>query len=102
MISLAISLTAQQKNKNIVTEVINVKGNCGMCKKKIEEAVDVKGVKKAHWDETTKKLTLTYRADLISIDSLQHRIADAGYDTEKYKAKDEVYQKLHGCCQYER
>ena len=25
-----------------------------------------------------------------------------GYDTEKYRADDEVYEKLHYCCQYER
>ncbi len=29
-------------------------------------------------------------------------IAKVGHDTNMHKAKDEVYNELHGCCKYER
>jgi hypothetical protein len=29
-------------------------------------------------------------------------IANAGHDTEMHKATDEAYNKLPGCCKYER
>ena len=33
---------------------------------------------------------------------LQKAIADVGYDTENYRADDDVYNSLHYCCKYER
>ena len=30
------------------------------------------------------------------------KIADIGHDTDKVKATEEQYQKLHGCCHYDR
>jgi hypothetical protein len=29
-------------------------------------------------------------------------IANSGHDTKMHKASDEVYDKLPGCCKYER
>ena len=39
---------------------------------------------------------------LTSSDEIQKAISYIGYDTEKYRAEDEVYEELHYCCQYER
>ena len=32
----------------------------------------------------------------------EKKIAAVGHDTEKYLADDKVYEKLPGCCHYER
>jgi hypothetical protein len=91
-----------QNNSGIATETFTVSGNCGMCKKTIENAAAIKGVKTAQWSETTKMLTLKYdRAKTTPADVLR-KVAYAGYDNEKYLAPEKAYKSLHGCCQYER
>jgi mercuric ion binding protein len=94
-----LSITAFAQSK---TDSIKVRGNCTMCKKTIETALKVTGVTAASWSPETKVLKVSYDSTVISNDQIQQKVAAAGYDTEKFKAKDEVYNKLHGCCQYER
>jgi copper chaperone CopZ len=79
-----------------------VSGNCDMCKKRIEKAAKVSGVKSADWNEETKIITVTFSPDKISVDQIQQNIAKVGYDTEKYKADEEGYNRLPQCCQYTR
>ena len=33
-------------------------------------------------------------------DDIKKKIADVGHDNSLYKATDEVYDNLHGCCKY--
>ncbi len=84
----------------VITEKIKVDGVCGMCKDRIEDALDLKGVKYADWDEFYKILTIRYNKKLITNDEIQRAVAAIGHDTEKYKATDAVYNALHGCCKY--
>ncbi|MBI9068853.1 MAG: copper ion binding protein [Salinivirgaceae bacterium] len=81
----------------------SVNGNCGMCKEKIEAAaIAVNGVSKASWNIDQKMLTVAYDETKINIDSIQKAIANVGYDTDIYKASDDVYNKLPSCCKYDR
>lgn len=85
------------------TEKFKVKGNCGMCEKRIEKAaLSVDGVSKADWDKKTKKIEVTFDDSKTNVHKVHMAIAKAGHDTEMHKAKDEVYNKLPGCCKYER
>ena len=84
------------------TETIKVWGNCGMCKKKIEGAAYSKNVTSAKWNEDTKVLVINYRFGATNSDAVQQAIAAVGYDTEKFSASDEAYNKLSSCCQYDR
>jgi copper chaperone CopZ len=84
------------------TSTFKVSGNCSMCKKTIENAVNLPGVTSANWDRTTKVMTISFDEAKLKSDSLQRRIALAGYDTEKFKAADSVYKELPECCQYQR
>ncbi|MES2653929.1 MAG: heavy-metal-associated domain-containing protein [Bacteroidota bacterium] len=84
------------------TDSVNVSGNCGMCKKRIEAAVKVDGVTAAEWSAKTKMLTLSYDSGKIKLDDVQRKIADVGHDTQKFKATEAVYDKLPGCCKYDR
>ena len=84
------------------TESIKVMGNCGMCKTRIEKAAKIDGVSKAEWNDETKMLTLVYDPSKVKSDDVQRKIAAVGHDTEKFKANSKVYDKLPGCCKYER
>lgn len=85
------------------TETIKVYGNCNMCKEKIEGSLKKKdGIISKKWDTKTKMLSVTYDPGKITIKQIGEKIAAAGYDNEHAAAKDEVYGKLHHCCQYER
>lgn len=85
---------------NEVTATIKVSGVCGMCKKRIEEAVYVAGVKSATWDSKTQLLTISYKTKKISEAKIHELVAGVGHDTDKVKAKDEVYKDLPDCCLY--
>ncbi|WP_167616453.1 heavy-metal-associated domain-containing protein [Maribellus sediminis] len=85
------------------TEKIKVSGNCGMCEKRIEKAASaVEGVSKADWNKETKMLEVTFDDALTSTDKIEKAVAKVGHDTPHYKAKDEVYNELPGCCHYDR
>ena len=102
-ITLLLSVTiAGAQIKNATTETVKIYGNCGMCKTTIETAGNLKKVAKVEWNKDTKMATLTYDATKTSQDEILKRIALAGYDNDKFLAPDAVYEKLHGCCQYER
>lgn len=83
-----------------VTASIKVFGNCAMCKARIEKVLDHKGIKKAEWNKTTKQLSVVYNSEKISELKIHELIASIGHDTEKVKAKDEVYASLPFCCLY--
>lgn len=85
------------------TEKIDVKGNCGMCEKRIEKAASaVDGVSKADWNKETKKLEVTFDDTKTSVDKIELAVATVGHDTPNHKTSKEVYDKLPGCCQYDR
>jgi periplasmic mercuric ion binding protein len=88
--------------QDTTTETIPVSGNCGMCKSKIEKAATKAGATKADWDIEAKKLTVTYSSSSTNAAKIQQAIASVGYDTRDFKTTDEAYNKLHGCCKYER
>ncbi|MCB0521946.1 MAG: cation transporter [Lewinellaceae bacterium] len=88
--------------KGNITEKFTVYGNCGMCKARIEKALQVKGVKYAVWDKETHIATVKFNPEVVTLQQLHQLVADAGHDTDLVRAKDEVYQNLHSCCQYER
>lgn len=96
--NFSISLSEQPK-----TETFKVYGNCGMCENAIEGSLkDVEGVEKADWDRETKMIEVTYDPEVISLTEIKKLIAEAGYDSDEVKATKEAYNKLPGCCHYER
>jgi periplasmic mercuric ion binding protein len=85
------------------TEKFQVKGNCGMCEKRIEKAAkSVEGVSKADWNTENKVLEVTFDEAKTNVDKVHKSVAAVGHDTPLHKAKDEVYNKLPGCCKYDR
>lgn len=99
---LLSSINGFAQIKNAKTETVKIYGNCGICKTTIEKAGNVKKVASVDWNKDTKMATLTYDGDKTNQDEILKRIALAGYDSEKFRAPDDVYAKLAGCCQYDR
>jgi membrane fusion protein, copper/silver efflux system len=82
-------------------EIFEVSGLCEMCKERIETAAkSVKGVVSASWDIDTKKLDVQFDSTVTALEPVQKAIALAGHDNGKFKAPDEVYNKLPECCLY--
>lgn len=101
---MALSMTSVfgQKIKNATTETVKIYGNCGMCEKTIENAGSSKNTASVDWDKDTKMATLTFDAKKTSKDEILKKIALAGYDSDSFLAPDDLYNNLHGCCQYDR
>lgn len=92
-----------QDNKNeILSQTIKVYGNCGMCKKRIENAAWGKGVKEVSWDQETMMLTVKYVTAKTSIEVIEDRVVKAGHDTDNKLTDENTYNNLHQCCKYER
>lgn len=92
----------EKKNKNAKVD-IEVKGNCDMCKKRIEKAAfSVKGVKSATWHAADETLHLIIDESKTTSKNVQEAVAKVGHDTKEVKATDEAYKNLHSCCVYDR
>jgi copper chaperone CopZ len=95
-------LSGAKKSKN-AKYTFEVNGNCEQCKKRIEKAAfSVSGVKMALWNIETHEMTVIINEEKCSLLDVKKAIAKIGHDTKEVKATDEVYEKLHTCCKYER
>ncbi|MEZ5047912.1 MAG: heavy-metal-associated domain-containing protein [Chitinophagaceae bacterium] len=92
------SLHAQ--SSAIITDTVTIKGNCGQCKERIEEAAYIKGVKEAIWDKKTKILTVTYKSNKTTLEAICKAIENVGHDSRFGQASDAEYKKLPACCAY--
>ena len=99
---ICFSQSKQENNNSQSNVTFKVSGNCGMCKSRIEKALAVDGIEKATWDGSIKMIEISYISSVISEAEMHQLIANAGHDTEKAKAKEDVYNKLPGCCKYDR
>lgn len=101
--SLLLSVSfANAQIKNAKTETVKIFGNCGMCETTIEKAGSLNKLASVDWDKDTKMATITYDAAKTNPDEILKRIALSGYDSEKFLAPTDAYNKLPGCCQYDR
>ncbi|OIP00952.1 MAG: efflux transporter periplasmic adaptor subunit [Bacteroidetes bacterium CG2_30_33_31] len=99
------AITINEKSKMVTTkrQIFKVSGKCDMCKDRIETAAkSVNGVMKADWNIEKQMLNIDFDPSKTNSDEIQKAIAKVGHDTEKYKAKDEVYNKLPECCLYRK
>ena len=102
-LAFSLSFYAQDKSSKNEKASLEVLGNCGMCKERIEKAaISVKGVKYASWDIPSGQLRLVYNGLKTNLDSVEKQIAASGHDTENHKAIVEIYDQLPACCQYIR
>lgn len=101
-VALLSTTASQAQIKNAKTTTVKVYGNCGMCETAIEKAANKSKTSKADWNEETKMATITYDSKKTNADAVLKNIALAGYDNETFLAPDAAYNKLPGCCKYDR
>jgi len=103
LLFVAVSTQAQEKkNKNAKYE-FEVNGNCEQCQKRIQKAaLSVSGVKSAEWHIDDHMLHLIINEEKCTVLDVKKAVAKAGHDTDEVKATVDVYDKLPGCCQYDR
>lgn len=85
-----------------VTEQFLVKGNCNMCKARIETTATKAGAISANWSAETQTLTMVLDESKVTCDTILKQVAEAGHDNEKFKASEDAYKALPACCLYTR
>lgn len=71
-----------------------------MCKRRIEEACVLQGVKAATWNAETQLLSVKFDAKRTNLLKIKTHVAKAGHDVEGIAADEKTYKKLPACCQY--
>jgi copper chaperone CopZ len=85
-----------------LNSTFKVKGECGMCKERIETTAKKAVAQTANWNAETQQLTVEFDQAKVTSDAILKQIAEVGYDNERFRAPDVVYDGLPGCCHYER
>lgn len=86
-----------------VNKTLTVKGNCEMCKRRIERAALLpKGTRYANWDVNSKQLTVEYDSQLLKLQDIEASVAKSGHDTQNVQAPNSSYNALPACCKYKR
>jgi len=103
-IALLIMFAAFMARAGEFTDTFKVKGgDCFESKKQIESAaLDVIGVSMANWNSEKQELRIIFDESKTKVENIKKAVAKAGFDTDDFKAKDEVFNKLPDCCKYER
>ena len=103
LVTVVLSLySCAVKIPNAKTENVKIYGNCEMCKKTIEEAAFKKKEAKADWNMESNLATITFDSTKTNMETILKRVALFGYDSDKFLAPDEAYNKLNKCCKYTR
>jgi mercuric ion binding protein len=92
--------TLEAASTKKVTDTLRVEGNCEMCKERIENVLDTKGITLATWDIKTKTLTVVYNPKKIDLKEISRLCNSVGHDTAISLASDKEYSTLHACCDY--
>ena len=97
---ITLFIQGQESTHANITKSIKVFGACEQCKSRIENALKLKGIKKAIWDVDSQMLDLVYDSAIITLNKIENKIIAVGHDLENKKAKDIVYKELPACCHY--
>ena len=85
----------------IETKTLWVDGICGMCKDRIEKAVnEIAGIESASWDIDSRILTYSTKEDDFDDTQIHMAVTRVGHDTKRFNAPQKAYDALHDCCKY--
>lgn len=100
LLALPLLTQAQDEKNKVETAEFEVKGVCGMCKERIENAALIPGVKQVTWDKESGMLTAIYKPSKVTELEIHQAIAEFGHDTSQVPADSTAYEKLPMCCAY--
>ena len=96
---LAIGNSSCSETKANASTEFWVRGNCNMCKERIESALeDTPGVAHADYDLDQNLAQIDFDSTLVGPEALHKAISEAGYDTKLKSADMAAYQLLPRCC----
>ena len=112
LISLLLSFTAciaeikiekiDPSGSEFLKQMVKIYGNCGMCQKVVENAENLKKIKKVDWNIDIKMVTLTYNVTKTNQNQILKLLALEGYDNDKFLTLNNAFNNLPICCHYER
>ena len=77
-----------------------VRGNCDMCKERIDKTVlKLKGVSEADWSVETGMLKVGFDSTSISSADIEKAIAATGHTTKNVPMDSTAHKALPECCQ---
>jgi len=91
---------AQEKQRKIEKATFTVDGVCNQCKKRIEDAALIKGVRSSNWDKESQTLEVYYRTKYTNQEEIEKAISQQGHSTENMEADSAAYENLPPCCAY--
>jgi len=101
LIVLLVSSAAfgQKPAAKTETVVIMTSAECDECKERIEGALNyTKGVKFAELDVPSRKLTVKFKNDVITLAEIKKQLSLLGYNADEVLADPAAYEKLPACC----
>ncbi len=96
---LIISMAACTSKPNAQAE-FHVRGNCEMCKERIDKTVlAIRGVDKADWNVETETIQISYDSTIVKPVDIEKVIAATGHATTHMPMDTAAHAKLPECCQ---
>ncbi len=90
---------SQKPASKTETVVIMTSAECDECKERIEGSLNyTKGVKFAELDVNSRKLTVKFKNDVITLTEIKKQISNLGYNADEVLADPVAYEKLPACC----
>jgi periplasmic mercuric ion binding protein len=100
IVFICFTFWSKSQTSSIVSATIAIKGNCEECKKRIENAADIKGVKRCEWQEDKQQALVIYNSQKTNLETIEKAIAASGHETAHVKANEKKYAALPDCCKY--
>lgn len=89
-------------NANITEKKVWVRGNCDMCKDRIETHVKrINGVKSATWTSDNEELKVSFDSTKTNQDAIETICAKVGHATKNKISEGKVIDELPECCRPE-
>lgn len=90
---------SQKTSGKTETVVIATSAECDECKERIEGSLNyTKGVKFAELDVASRKLTVKFKNDVITLAEIKKQISLLGYNADDVSADPTAFEKLPACC----
>lgn len=94
--------TSCGNNANITEKKVWVRGNCDMCKDRIETHVKrINGVKSATWNANNEELNVSFDSTLTNQDAIETICAKVGHATKTKISEGKAIDELPDCCRPE-
>lgn len=98
----AISLASCSGSSANVEKDFYVRGNCGMCEKRIEKTVmSVEGVESCDYDLESHKVSVMFDSTKTNEMMLHKAVAGVGHETKMEAMNEEAHENLPDCCKKE-